>query len=108
MGRTLARKSRQAGPPLTPSGRCHYPPTSKIVNSYRACRGFPLTSHNLDAINISMQGVQKERWFQLCQLAAVERDPAKMLALITQINDLLEEKEKRLEAERKADPYTRQ
>jgi len=54
-----------------------------------------------------MQGVQKERWFQLCQLAAVERDPAKMLALITQINDLLEEKEKRLEAERKADPYTR-
>ena len=106
-GADTSAEEQAGGSPLTPSGRCHYPPTSKIVNSYRACRGFPLTSHNLDAINISMQGVQKERWFQLCQLAAVERDPAKMLALITQINDLLEEKEKRLEAERKADPYTR-
>jgi hypothetical protein len=47
-----------------------------------------------------MQGPKRERWFQLCQLAAVERDPAKMLVLITEINDLLQEKEKRLEAER--------
>ena len=47
-----------------------------------------------------MEGPNKERWFQLCQQAAVEQDPAKMLELITEINDLLEEKEKRLEAER--------
>jgi hypothetical protein len=52
-----------------------------------------------------MQEVMKERWFQLCQQAAVEQDPAKMLELITEINDLLEEKEKRLEAERKASPH---
>ena len=47
-----------------------------------------------------MQGPKRERWFQLCQRAAVERDPAKMLVLITEINDLLQEKEKRREAER--------
>jgi hypothetical protein len=47
-----------------------------------------------------MQGLKKERWFQLCQQAAVEQDPARMAELITEINDLLEEKEKRLEAER--------
>jgi hypothetical protein len=45
-----------------------------------------------------MQGAKRERWFQLCQQAAVEQDPAKMLVLITQINDLLQEKERRLEA----------
>jgi len=47
-----------------------------------------------------MEESGRERWFQLCQKAAVEQDPAKMLELITEINDLLEEKEKRLEAER--------
>jgi len=52
-----------------------------------------------------MEGPNKERWFQLCQQAAVERDPAKMLELITEINNLLEEKEKRLEEERKANPH---
>ena len=52
-----------------------------------------------------MQGPKRERWFQLCQLAAVERDPAKMLVLITEINDLLEEKEKKLESERKTSPH---
>jgi hypothetical protein len=45
-----------------------------------------------------MQGAKRERWFQLCQQAAVEQDPAKMLVLITEINDLLQEKERRLEA----------
>jgi hypothetical protein len=49
-----------------------------------------------------MQGDKKERWFQLCQQVAVEQDPVKMLELITELNDLLEEKEKRLEASRKA------
>ncbi len=46
-----------------------------------------------------MQGLKKERWYQLCELAAVEQDPDKMLKLITEINELLEEREKRLEAE---------
>jgi hypothetical protein len=52
-----------------------------------------------------MQGIKKERWFQLCQQAAVEQDPIKLLDLITEINDLLEEKERHLEAERKASPH---
>ena len=55
-----------------------------------------------------MQGPTRERWFDLCQQAAVEEDPVKLLELITEINDILEEKEKRLQAERKgsgkADP----
>ena len=49
-----------------------------------------------------MQGPTKERWFRLCQQAAVEHDPVKMLKLITEINDILEEKEKRLKGERDA------
>jgi len=48
-----------------------------------------------------MQGPKKERWYLLCQQAAVEQDPDKMLDLIKEINDLLEEKEKRLDAGRK-------
>lgn len=43
-----------------------------------------------------MQGEQKERWMQLCALAAVEQDPAKLIALVKEINRLLEEKERRL------------
>jgi hypothetical protein len=38
----------------------------------------------------------KERWFQLCALAAVENDPAKLLALVTEVNRLLMEKEQLL------------
>lgn len=39
---------------------------------------------------------KKERWMQLCAQAAVEQDPEKLLALVKEINDLLEEKERRL------------
>ena len=49
-----------------------------------------------------MEGLTKERWFQLCQQATVEQDPHKLLELITEINDILEEKEKMLEAQREA------
>jgi hypothetical protein len=42
-----------------------------------------------------------ERWFQLCQQAAVEQDPQKLLQLIKEINDLLEAKEARLLQTRK-------
>ena len=41
-----------------------------------------------------------ERWFYLCQQAAIEQDPQKLLALITEINDILEAKERRLQRER--------
>jgi hypothetical protein len=42
-----------------------------------------------------MQGEKKERWKELAAEAAVEQDPVKMLALITEINKLLLEKEER-------------
>ena len=37
-----------------------------------------------------------ELWQQLCQQAAVEQDPEKLLALAEEINRLLNEKEARL------------
>ena len=36
----------------------------------------------------------RERWYALCQQASVETDSAKLLALVTEINNLLEEKER--------------
>ena len=43
-----------------------------------------------------MQGPLKERWMELCEQAANELDPAKLLQLVTEINNLLEQKERRL------------
>lgn len=37
-----------------------------------------------------------ERWMELCRQAAVEQDPKKLIALISEINELLEAKERRL------------
>ena len=54
-----------------------------------------------------MQGERRERWLDLCMQAAEEHDPMKLLALITEINDLLEAKEERLKRQRAAHPYTR-
>jgi hypothetical protein len=50
----------------------------------------------------NMEGATKERWFQLCELAAKEKDPEKLLALVFEINRLLEEKEQRLKSKK---PY---
>jgi hypothetical protein len=49
-----------------------------------------------------MEGATKERWFQLCELAAKEQDSEKLLALVFEINRLLEEKEHRLKSKK---PY---
>ena len=43
-----------------------------------------------------MKGEKLEQWRQLCELAAIEQDPEKLLALVKEINRLLDEKEKRL------------
>jgi hypothetical protein len=43
-----------------------------------------------------MQGEKKELWMELCKQAAVEQDPEKLLKLVTEINRLLYEKQKRL------------
>jgi hypothetical protein len=39
-----------------------------------------------------MTGNYEERWKEICAKAAVEKDPAKMLELIAEINRLLDEK----------------
>ena len=49
-----------------------------------------------------MQGPTKERWEILCEQAAIEMDPDKLLRLVQEINRLLEEKQRRLTAKDKA------
>jgi hypothetical protein len=44
-----------------------------------------------------MQGQNAERWRELCALAAVERDPLKLMQLVSEINRMLLEKEERLQ-----------
>jgi hypothetical protein len=51
-----------------------------------------------------MQGEKKELWIQLCELAASEQDSAKLLKVVKEINNLLEEKEQRLRRQRVAAP----
>jgi hypothetical protein len=41
-------------------------------------------------------GNTKERWRELCERASVEQDPDKLLELVKEINQLLEEKRIRL------------
>jgi hypothetical protein len=43
-----------------------------------------------------MKGETRERWMHLCEEAALEQDPEKLMELVREINRLLEEKEKRL------------
>jgi len=43
-----------------------------------------------------MKGEARERWMHLCEAAALEQDPEKLMELVSEINRLLEEKEKRL------------
>ena len=45
---------------------------------------------------IAMKGDTKERWMELCAQAAVEQDPQKLMELVEEINNLVEEKERRL------------
>jgi hypothetical protein len=44
-----------------------------------------------------MQGENSERWRKLCEQAAVEQDPEKLLELTKEINGLLTEKEEQLQ-----------
>ena len=46
-----------------------------------------------------MKGEKREIWMHLCEQAAVEQDPDKLMDLIKQINQLLEEKERRLKGD---------
>lgn len=49
-----------------------------------------------------MQGPVRERWQILCEQAANEQDPQKLLELVQEINKLLAEKQNRLNARRQA------
>jgi hypothetical protein len=49
-----------------------------------------------------MQGETRERWWVLCEQAAVEQDPEKLLELTKEINRLLEEKERNLQKQRRS------
>jgi hypothetical protein len=44
-----------------------------------------------------MQGATKERWQILCEQAANEQDPKRLMALVEEINALLEKKQDRLD-----------
>ena len=46
---------------------------------------------------------RKERWLELCEQAATEQDPAKLYALVQEINRLLEEKRLGLNQKRMAE-----
>jgi hypothetical protein len=48
-----------------------------------------------------LKGEKKEIWMHLCEQAVVEQDPEKLMDLIKQINQLLEEKERRLKSDSK-------
>jgi hypothetical protein len=54
-----------------------------------------------------MQGEVKERWMHLCALAAEEKDPARLTALIREICELLEAKQHRLEMKPPEPPQKR-
>ena len=43
-----------------------------------------------------MKGELRERWQKLCEQAAEEQDPQRLMELIEEINQLLETKEERL------------
>jgi hypothetical protein len=47
-----------------------------------------------------VKGETGERWRALCELAAEEQDPERLMELVEQINRMLEEKEKRLQEQR--------
>jgi len=52
-----------------------------------------------------MQGESGNKWRELCEKAAVERDPQKLMDLIDEINQMLEEKEQRLTQAQKIETH---
>jgi hypothetical protein len=43
-----------------------------------------------------MEGEARERWLSLCEQAASEQDPERLMELVSEINRILEDKERRL------------
>jgi hypothetical protein len=51
-----------------------------------------------------MEDEKNEPWWKLCEQAANEQDPEKLLALAKEIHRLLEEKEARLKGKKSTGP----
>ena len=51
-----------------------------------------------------MRDEAKDRWMLLCNQASTEQNPEKLLALIQEINQLLEEKRSRISAQDEREP----
>lgn len=47
-----------------------------------------------------MQNETKERWVHVCELAAQEQDPDRLMMLVQELNELLTQKHERLQAQR--------
>lgn len=50
---------------------------------------------------MQVEDEKKELWWKLCEQAAKEQDPEKLLELAKEINRLLEEKEVRLKGQKR-------
>lgn len=50
-----------------------------------------------------MQGEAKERWQKLCEEAAMEKNSERLMILIREICQILEDKQQRLQQERKVE-----
>ena len=46
----------------------------------------------LEAVKKMDREQSKEHWIQLCEQASIEQDPQRLLALVREINELLEKK----------------
>jgi hypothetical protein len=55
-------------------------------------------NYNRSTVGEGMIGKKKEEWMQLCEQAANEQDPAKLMELVAEIERMLAEKENRLKA----------
>ena len=51
-----------------------------------------------------MRDETRDRWMLLCDQASTEQDPEKLLALVQEINQLLEEKRSRISALNEREP----
>jgi hypothetical protein len=47
-----------------------------------------------------VQNETKERWVHICELAAREQDPDRLMMLVQELNDLLTQKHERLQTQR--------
>jgi hypothetical protein len=52
-----------------------------------------------------MQGETRERWLILCSQAANEKNPERLLELISEINQMLDEKERRVKPRGESHKY---